>query len=337
MNRMARLLLGTVGIALAVQPAALPAQRQPNVSGDGAGEPVRPSREPKRQPAAPSGSASASAGASTGAAATKRTWDFFKRLQVPRFTPQTGDCREAVAAFEQQLAAFRAYVDDGLAQPLEPKKLQSERAAALRKLPALEREADTWLTDLEAMGTHRPDGAMGTAEGDFCTVQYQRMNLMALRDLLRAMARIWPDLAEVQPVLRKVEAGLAKFGDEKAVEQRIAANRRDSIAQVRMKPAAAHNPVWEAELRSAFTRLRPGETVLKINLYSAGWYVKKNELTSVPEYRQYGGWVGARLPDGSCRLYSLDAFQTYQGGGSYGPSDYRIDSTSGREILCENI
>ena len=54
---------------------------------------------------------------------------------------------------------------------------------------------------------------MGSAEADVCTAQYQRLNLMALRELLRAMARIWPDMAEIQPLLNKIEAGLARIGD----------------------------------------------------------------------------------------------------------------------------
>lgn len=328
----ARLIAGTLGLVLMGEPALVLAQRQPPEARTGSAERARPARGTPPAPAGPS-----AASGPSDPATTKRTWDFFKRLQVPRYNPQGGDCTPAIAAFQQELAGFRAYVDQGLAQPLDPKKVKSERAAALRQLPGLERQADTWLADWESVGQHRPEGAMGSAAADVCTAQYQRLNLMALRELLRAMARIWPDLAEVQPLLSKVEAGLARIGDDRAIERHVAANRGESIKQVRMKPAVASNPVWEGEMRAAFGRLRPGETILKVHLYSAGWYVKKNELTAVPEYRQYGAWIGARRADGTCRIYSLDAFQTYVGGGSYGPSDYRIDSTSGREILCENI
>lgn len=336
MNRTANLIAHALLLSLLAIPAA--GAKSPDRSQPERVREPRPERQPQGTGRAdPVGARPAAASGPSDPATTKRTWDFFKRLQVPRYSPQGGDCTPQVAAFQQELAGFRSYVDQGLAQPLEPKKVKSERAAALRRLPGLEREADAWLADWESVGKHRPDGSMGSAEADICTAQYQRLNLMALRELLRTMARIWPDLAEVGPLLSKVEAGLARIGDDKAIERHVLANRGDSIKQVRMKPAVASNPVWEGEMRSAFGRLRPGETILKVNLYSAGWYVKKNELTSVPEYRQYGAWIGARRADGTCRIYSLDAFQTYLGGGNFGPSDYRIDSTSGREILCENI
>lgn len=328
----ARLACGTMALVLLTQPALLLAQRQPPETRSGSTERARPARGTPPAPAAQPGPSGPS-----DPATTKRTWDFFKRLQVPRYNPPGGDCAPAIAAYQQELAGFRSYVDQGLAQPLDPKKVRSERAGALRQLPGLERQADTWLADWEGVGQHRPEGAMGSAAADVCTAQYLRLNLMGLREQLRAMVRIWPDMAEVQPLLSKIEAGLARIGDDRAIERHVAANREGSIKQVRMKPAVATNPVWEGEMRTAFGRLRPGETILKVNLYSAGWYVKKNELTSVPEYRQYGAWIGARRADGTCRIYSLDAFQTYVGGGNYGPSEYRIDSTSGREILCENI
>lgn len=336
MIRTRPVLLALLGAVLVAEPAMLAAQRQPaperpRVPRGTDRDPPRPSPSPTAAPAAagPAGAANP--------ANTKRTWDFFKRLRMPRFTMPSGDCGAAAQAFGAELAAFRSYVDDGLAQPLEAKKVKSERAGALRQLASFEREADAFIADWEKTGQYSPEGSGGSLAGDLCTAQYQRQNLLALREMLTAMARIWPDLAEVQPVLQKVNAGLARMGDDKALERHVAANRRESLKLVRMKPALARNPAWEAEMRSAFAGLRPGETVLKINLYSTGWYVKRNEVTGVPEYRQYGAWVGSRRPDGTCRLYSLDAFQAYSGGGGFGASEYKLDSREGREILCENI
>ena len=60
------------------------------------------------------------------------------------------------------------------------------------------------------------------------------------------------------------------------------------------QPPVGSNPAWEKGLREGFARLVPDETILKLHLYSADWYVHRNALTSVPEYRQVGAWVATR-------------------------------------------
>jgi general stress protein 26 len=50
-----------------------------------------------------------------------------------------------------------------------------------------------------------------------------------------------------------------------------------------MKPPLSTNPTWQAWFRDWFAKANPGATILKVNLYSADWFVPKNEATSIPD------------------------------------------------------
>jgi hypothetical protein len=102
-----------------------------------------------------------------------------------------------------------------------------------------------------------------------------------------------------------------------------------------MKPPLAKNPAWEKGLRDGFARLVPGETILKLNLYSADWYVHRNALTSVPEYRQIGAWVATRRSDGTCWITGIDLWQQFTGAG-FDAGAYKLGRAP-KQILCQHL
>ena len=110
---------------------------------------------------------------------------------------------------------------------------------------------------------------------DLCRVQIQRNALVAIREGLKAIGRVYPDMAEVAPRLVQANKAIAQIGDGKAIHKFVSGNRNAALAAVKMKPALAHNPAWEKGLRDGFARLKPDEMILKLNLYSANWYVQK--------------------------------------------------------------
>ena len=69
-------------------------------------------------------------------------------------------------------------------------------------------------------------------------------------------------------------------------------------------------------------------------LQSADWYVKKNDISGLPEYRQIGTAIGAKGPDGKCRIIKIDLYQDYVGGKF---SSSRFKEFTVQEIACGNL
>lgn len=263
----------------------------------------------------------------------KRTWDFTKRFGLPRFAPS--DCASGKGELAAFLEAYNARVDRFLAGPTDPKKLGLERRNYVKQVEGAGRDIAAYRETFESTGDRSPDSDVPPLQDDICRAEAQRHALAALRAGLAAMARVYPDMAEVPPRLAEADAALAAIGDDAALRKRVVANRGASLARVRMKPPLAHNPAWEKGLREGFSRLVPGETILKLNLYSADWYVHRNALTSVPEYRQIGAWVAARRADGTCWITGIDLWQNFTGAG-FDAGEYKLGQAP-RQILCGNV
>ena len=264
----------------------------------------------------------------------KRTWDFTKRFGIPRFAAR-GGCTNDSAEFKQFIADYNARVDEFLAGPSDPKKLKLERGNYQRQVLGSGRDIDTYLATYAETGKRSPDGYVPPLAEDICRAKMQRYNLIAIREGLKAIGRVYPDMAEVAPMLARANAAITQIGDDRALQAHVASNRNASLASVRMKPAVTRNAQWEAGLRSGFAQLKPDETILKVHLYSANWYVHKNELTAVPEYRQIGAWVATKRSDGTCWINGIDLWQNYVGGG-FDSGEYKLGQAP-QQILCENL
>lgn len=265
----------------------------------------------------------------------KRTWDFTKRFAIPRTGPNVSTCGNGSVEFLRFIAEYNQRVDQFLAGPTDAKKLNLERKNYVKQVLATQRDIAAYLATFEETGKRGPESYVPSVEQDLCRARDQLQSLIAIREGLKAMARVYPDMAEVAPQLAQANAAIARIGDEKALQKFVSANRAASLATVRMKPAVASNPAWEKGLRDGFARLVPGETILRLNLYSSSWYVHKHELTGIPEYRQIGAWVATKRPDGSCWINGVDLWQNFDGVG-YDAGEYRLGQAP-RQILCENI
>ncbi|QDH35741.1 hypothetical protein [Porphyrobacter sp. YT40] len=263
----------------------------------------------------------------------KRTWDFAKRFGIAHFDPR--DCASDPERLAAELDAYNARVDRFLAGPSDPKKLGLERRSYVKQVLGTTRDIATLRETFAATGLRSPDSDVPPVDRDICRAEAQRHQLQAIAAGLRAMARVYPDMAEIGPPLAEAEAVLAQMGDTGALRRQVLANRAAALAEVRMKPPLARNPAWEQGLRDGFARLVPGETILRLHLYSADWYVHRNEFTGVPEYRQVGAWVATRREDGSCWITGIDLWQSFTGG-SFDAGEYRLGQAP-RPILCENL
>ncbi|HSF12704.1 MAG TPA: hypothetical protein VLA50_06995 [Erythrobacter sp.] len=312
MRRLALVAAIALAALLASQPAA--AQRQPREGGRGAA----------------TTSASAEADSPN---PVKRTWDFTKRFGIPRFDAQ--DCAADPARLAAFLGEYNARVDRFLAGPTDPKKLGHERRTYVKQVEGAARDIAAYAETFESTGLRSPDSYVPPLDDDLCRARSQRHALEALRAGLAAIARVYPDMTEVSPQLAAADAALDAMGDGTAIRRRITANRDVSLAAVRMKPPLAQNPAWEQGLRDGFLRLAPDEAILKLHLYSADWYVHRNALTGVPEYRQIGAWVATRRADGTCWINGIDLWQSYTGSG-FDSGQYKRGEAP-RQILCSNV
>lgn len=265
----------------------------------------------------------------------KRTWDFTKSFGIPSYRAPFGDCTQAIADFQQSLANYNARVDEFLSGPTDAKKLGLERKNSLRTVTGLDRDIATYSGGYAETGKRAPDAFVPPLADDMCRAKAQLQNLIGIREGLAAIGRVYPDMAEVGPMLAKVNAAIATIGDEKTIAAMVQKNRSASLASVRMKPALSTNPTWQKWFRDYFTQAHGDQSIIKLNLYSADWYVKKNELTSYPEYRQIGAWIAAKGSDGVCKIYSIDLFQNYIGGSFDSGRFTAVDAP--QQILCENI
>lgn len=182
------------------------------------------------------------AAATSGAAATasdspnpvKRTWDFTKRFGIPRFAAR--DCASGAGELAAFLAAYNAQVDRFLAGPTDPKKLGLERRNFTKQVEGTARDIAAYNEAFATTGQRSPDSYVPPLEDDICRAAAQRHALLAVRAGLAAMARVYPDMAEVAPRLAEAEAALAGIGDDAALRKRVLANREAALAMVRMKP-----------------------------------------------------------------------------------------------------
>ena len=264
----------------------------------------------------------------------KRTWDFTKRFGIINLGGRGGCGAEADQA-QADIDASNRLLSDFLAGPTDAKKLSLERKNYLRQVLGAERSIDSYLEAFNNAGQRGPAGYVPPIEQDICLAKGQRMSMLALRDSLAGIAKIYPDMNEVGPILGRAEAALKTMGDDRKIAALVASNRGESLAAVRLKPALSTNAEWISGFRAAFPTLVPGQTILKIHPYSAAWYVHKNEITSYPEYRQIGAWVAARKTDNSCWIYSVDLWQNYDGRG-YDRGQYKLGGPP-QQILCENL
>ncbi len=292
------------------------------------------SAEAQRRPHGSETASTAPAAASLPPDTVKRTWDFTKRYGIINLGGGGGCDAEAQDA-KARIDAANRLLNDFLAGPADPKKLGLERRNYLKQVAGAERSIDSYLNIFQNVGRRDGEGYVPPVEQDICTAKGQRMSMLALRDGLAGIAKIYPDMAEVGPVLARAEAALKIMGNDAAIASLVNGNRSASLASVRLKPALSNNPEWIAGFRAAFPQLVPGQTILKIHPYSATWYVHKNQLTSYPEYRQIGAWIAARSGDGSCWIHSLDLWQDYVGTG-FDSGQYKLGGPA-RQILCENV
>jgi hypothetical protein len=268
----------------------------------------------------------------------KRTWEFFRRLGgVPRSSGGslgTPTCDKAIKDFNENVENFNNWVNEFLSGAQDPKKMKLEK----RKINSNVKRAISEIADYEdiylKIGQKGEDQALAELGFDVCNGKITALQFQGIKTYLVAAKKLYSDDPDVDSGLSMVEEAIKKIGSEKDILAHVEKNRTGSIAKVRLPAPLSKNPAWEKMFKDYFVRSYSGYTYIKQSLYSSEWYVKKNELTSIPEYRQIGTRIAAKTPDGKCKLIKLDIFQNYVGN-SFDSGKFMKGGE--QDILCENL
>ncbi len=267
----------------------------------------------------------------------KRTARFLKNFiqpEVLRDYFSSSPCNDFVVLSNARIEQFKEFVAKFQSMPSDPK--QMKMAGDNYKKSGATKIKDELIYQwefLEKQGSYTGD-ANEPVENLLCktkgSVQYFKSALAYLEEF----NTIFPNSPGVDEALKIAKEGIAKYGNNKAMMASIKGNKNAELADVFMPKAITQNAEWEGWFKNWFAREYPGYILVKQALYSANWYVKKNEISGLPEYRQIGTAIGTKAPDGKCWIIKVDIFQNYLGG-KFDASRFKLAEK--KEMLCENL
>ncbi|QUL36760.1 hypothetical protein [Erythrobacter sp. JK5] len=297
-------------------------------------------------PGAP-GAASTRVSASSGDAASqrkeqRRQADLVKAIvaEITDFVPDhrafIADNDAAQTQAMQALEDFRAKLDEALTADLIAMANDSGNGYATRVATTASRHAQYLSRAIASTDLDRFRNSDG--RDDLAMAQYF---LMAYRvEQLAQLARLYPDNSDVLAARSAAGDAMAQLGSLESVRQGRAEALAARIAAMRLRPAVRRDAAAERDFASAFRSSAwtqgefAGSEVLRVNLLSHGWTVRRNPVTGIILSRDQQAALAVKRKDGKCFSYVIGLEQKSQGstfGGTY------MASGREREMLCENI
>ncbi|MEN0653772.1 MULTISPECIES: hypothetical protein [Hyphobacterium] len=239
------------------------------------------------------------------------------------------DAMEALEVFRERMAA--AITADLVAMAADTTNSYAARTATAANRHAAYTERTISSVDLDRF---RNSGG----RDDLAIAQYF---LMAYRaEQMRQLARLYPQSEPVAQARQVADRLMAELGSLESVIEGREAAQAARIAEMRLYPAVRSDPATEQNFAAAFAASIwtqgefAGSEIVRVNLISPGWTVRRNPITGVILSRDQRADLGVRRRDGRCFSYVVEFEQSYQGGG-YGGT--RMASGRDLEMLCENI
>lgn len=268
----------------------------------------------------------------------KRTAKFLKNLtapQVARDKFQSSPCNDFVVLSDARIEQFKEFVKQFQSMPSDPK--QMKMAEENFKKTGVTKIKDDLIQQweyLEKQGTFTSDDKT-PIENLLCRAKGSVQAFKSSLAYLEELKKLFPNTPGVDEALKIAQEGVTKYGNNKAMLASIKENKNAELANVYMPKAVTQNAEWEGWFKQYFLKNYPGYTVVRISMLSSNWFIKKNEISGLPEYRHLGCAVGAKSPDGKCKIISLDLYQDYLGGKFESPGRYETGRE--KEMLCENL
>ncbi|MFY7990158.1 MAG: hypothetical protein ACOVO3_05455 [Fluviicola sp.] len=130
---------------------------------------------------------------------------------------------------------------------------------------------------------------------------------------------------------RTYSAGLSSVSDIKA---NMEANKKASLAKVKVPAAVRIDAATETLFRNAFNATGWNEPIYKINLLDTDWHIERNNLTGAIIGRYQTAAITTKNANGDCVLYTFSIIQDYNG--SAYQSKARRYGHNVSFISCEN-
>lgn len=272
-------------------------------------------------------------------AAGKRTARFlmnFMKTEVLHDYFAASPCNEYVELSNTRISQFNGFVVQFLSGASDPKQMKKAEEEFKKK------GASSYVADIEyhigfieKQGTFTGDAIL-PVEDLICRAKGSVQAIKSITSYLEAVKKLFPSTPGVDEAITIGKQALSIYPDNKSLLTVIKKNRDGDLASVTFPAPFANNKnaEWEQWFKQYFSKNYPGYTYLKQSLLVAEWYVKKNEISGQPEYRQIGTAIGAKAPNGKCKIIKIDLYQDFLGG-KY--SNSRFDESNVQDILCENV
>jgi hypothetical protein len=267
----------------------------------------------------------------------KRTARFLKYLMpldYYRDKFQTSPCNDYIVLADTRIEQFNKMVSSFPPSDADPKQMKMAEAKYQKEgVGSVVERLNYEMSYIEKQGTFTSD-ANQPIENLICRVKGSLQCFKNNLTYLEAVKKYFPSTPGVDDAIQLAKDGIQKYNTNKTIMAMVKGNKNAALADVFIPKAVATKAEWEGWFKNYFTKAFPGYTIIRNNLQSANWYVKKNEISGLPEYRQIGTKIGAKAPDGKCFIFTLDIYQDYIGGKF---SESRFENSGKQEMLCENL
>lgn len=267
----------------------------------------------------------------------KRTAKFLKNFikpEVLRDYFQTSPCNEYATLSDTRITQFQTFITEFLSKEKDAKQMNTAEANFKKfNFKGLQSDIDKYRKYAEEQGTYVSDNNT-PIENLLCRFKGGLQAIKSIQVYLEMIKKVFPSITEGDEALQLAKDILQTYPDNKSMLATIKKNLNAAIADVAMPTAVTKNADWEGWFKTYFLKNYPGYTYVKQALLSADWYVKKNDISGLPEYRQMATAIGAKAPDGKCKIIKLDIYQDYIGG-KY--SNSRFKEFNVQELMCENL
>lgn len=161
--------------------------------------------------------------------------------------------------------------------------------------------------------------------------------LHAYKAFLESAKKVFPQEASLAPNLASINEAIAKYGNSESFMDKMAANQKEYIKNLRMAPAVMQNPALEKVAKQKYEAGKMSSqsyVVTKVHLASA-WRLERNVL-GTPLHKEVFVNMAIKFADGTCGLANAWLHEDYEGGGKYGATQlYHLSSI--QELPCENL
>jgi hypothetical protein len=244
------------------------------------------------------------------------------------------DCAGSMSDFEKSIGEFAANLDNFLAGPKDERAMFRLKPDFEAQLQSQQRDIETYLNAAKSAGRRSPDAPPAPIGQDICFAKIQRAEILSIRHYATATGRLFPASPLPARVTQSVDSALAQIGNDASILALINTNRGNATEQNRLPPPLSTNADWIAMFRLNFQTSNPGWTYLGQSLYSSNWFIKRNPMTDVAEYRQIGTRIAARAPNGQCSIISYDLYEPWT---DTGFSAGRFEQGSSTTTNCDNL